>query len=754
MIIGTDSELKFILRSANQPTFVLTKYPQGWEEILLTLKRSVDYGGLFHEFTFDIGFYNNGGGAEFHTFEYETFGPEAKAFIEIQYRTSKNFFETLFDGKINYSKYNRESNLNQITKVNIESNDLSQIVLNRADVKVNLKSSTTLDGSSITAKTFNNYNVQLFSQSLRLTSELQEPAPITYDNIFSLQNSLLRTIFFADPFPLTKDELPLTLSNGFAEEAVDGGFDKTVVISNFHNTFFNENVEGLIFPLTVTVTWHFEGSCRDVDATGQTRGGSSSKMQLRYGATRATAAFVDLGTVRAGAWNTASTDFLLGNFDNSGSTTILLNFGDKMWLVGFWSNYLITTGPGPHNITGQWNFDTAEISFEADTPFPSSQAPMSAIFEGYSQIAESITDQTTGAFESEFYGRKNSEPVSYSENGCGSFRAITEGTQIRGLINKEINTSLNNLFFSCKAVDNVRLGIQKFNGIDKIVVEQLDFFYDNTTIVFKADGLRNLKMDVAPDRIFNEAEFGFKKWEPETVNGILEINSVREYELDITSTKNKLEQISEYIAAGYIIEELRRQRFGITEDTEWDNDMFFVSLSRSVDGGGVPDQLFEAEDDENVTATTNINNPDQRYNYLLTPERARLRWNNVLASSIFRQAGAKVNFRAGKGATDYEVEYFDIGCDGDLNGENLAANASLAWDDSDIRQNSPLWIPERYTFDHPLSYTEYKTIRDNLYKMIEFNDQGLRKFGWIENLSFNLKNKIGNFTLIRAFVNV
>lgn len=754
MLIDTDSELQFILRSVNQPTFRLTKYPDGWENITLSLKRSGKYDGLFHEFSFDVGFYNNGGGKEFIDFEYETFGADAEAFIEIRYKTPNGAFENLFDGKLNFIEYTRESNLDQITKVNIEANDLTQTVLNRSGVKVDLKSTTTLDGSAMTAKTFNDYSIDMFSQPLFMQSKLEEPAVITHDDVFSLDNSLTRTIFFEDPYPLQLDELPTTSSNGNVVDIVNGGFALNTALTAFHTSFGGLDTGGIDFPLAYTVTWHFKGTCRDKDATGQTRGGSSSKMQLRYGSDKEIAAFIDLGTIRAGSWNTTSTDFLVGTFDISGSTTIVMNPNDKLWLFGFWSNYLITTGPGPHNITGQWNMDIAELTIEADVGYNPTTAKASAVFEAYSQISESITDQTAGAFESNYYGRKNSEPVSYSENGCGSFKSVTNGFEIRQVRDKSTNTSLDDLFEATKAVDNIGLGVQKFNGVDKIVVEDISFFYDKSAIIFKASGLRELSMSLALDRVYNEAEFGYEKWEPEAVNGITEFNSKREFELDIKSTKNKLTQISKYIASGMVIEEQRRKSLKPTEDSEWDDDMFFVSLSRSVDGGGVPDELTEAEEDGNVTSTANITNPDKRYNYFLSPMRSRLRWNNILACSIFRVAGAKVNFRASTGNSDAEIEYDNVGCDGDFTGANLLENASLAWDDSNIRQNEPLFIPENYSFEHDMSYSQYKEIRDNLYKLVEFFDQGERKVSWINNLEFNLKNKVATFEVIRASVDL
>ena len=138
----------------------------------------------------------------------------------------------------------------------------------------------------------------------------------------------------------------------------------------------------------------------------------------------------------------------------------------------------------------------------------------------------------------------------------------------------------------------------------------------------------------------------------------------------------------------------------------------------------------------------------------LTPTRSMLRHMNILSASMFRNAGDKVNFRAGTGNVEAEIDYDDVSSDGDYSGVNLPENSSIAWDDSNVGQNSPLWIPEIYTFSYPLSYTDYKNIRTNLYKMVRFDDGGSKKYGFILDLVYSIQTKQAEFTLLRAAIGI
>jgi len=750
----TDSEYKFILRSSNQDTQELTKYPKGWETSVLTLERSGQYDGIFHQFSIDLSFYSNGAGKEFLDFEYELNGVDAVAFINIQYKCSDGSFSELFDGKFNFGSYTREPDpvSEKVTKIEIESNDFSQIILNRGDVSVDLKSTTTLDGSSMTAKTYNNYDIDLPQQPIVFFSKLEEPTSVNYQNAFTMPGTTINQIFIQDPFPLFQNSIVTTTDNPDVNERLQSAiqdFTNTVNVAPWHSG----DSTLITYPATYTVSYRFKGTLRDKETTGEQRQCGSCSMLMYYGATKATASFIVIGQYDSNGYVTSSTNYLVSTFDFNGSQTISVNSGDDLWLFSFWQNYA-TSNAGSFTMTYEFDFEIAEITISSNDDVDDTIGQGSAIFEAYSQITESITDQTDVAFDSNFYGRKNSQPTSYSDNGDGSFLAVTNGFGIRGFTPKSIPTSLNELFNATKAIHNLGLGVEKFGVNYRVIVEKLEHFYDKTEVVFVANNIRDLSMSIDTTIIYNQAEFGYSEWQTEETSGLDEFNSTREYELDVSNAKNVLTQVSDYIAAGFLIEKTRRKPYAgfASEDTEFDENMFFLTLNRSVDGGGIPDELDTIEFDEEVSASTNVLNPDLRYNFWLSPTRSMLRWMNVLGSSMVRVAGGLVNFRSGTGNIEATVTYDSIPSDGDYTGANLAENASIAWDDANVRQDEPLFIGENYTFNYPVSYSDYIEIRDNPHKLIEFKDGGSRKWGWIRSFEYSIQTKQGKFDLIRAYI--
>ena len=753
----TDSVYKFILRSDNQATQILTKYPKGWETAVISLKRSGEYDGIFHQFSIDLGFYANGGGKEFLDYEYELDGIDAFAMIEIQYSCAGEAFDTVFDGKPDFGKYKRtaEPVSEKVVRMTIEAKDFSQTILNRGDVKVNLKSTTTLDGTAMTAKTFNNYNIDLPQQPLVYSSKLEEPVTIIYTNAFTFPGTQFQQLYMQDPFPLFQNSIVTTIANPNVNERISGAFGGGTDFPNTTNVAAWHSADSTVisYPNTYTVSYRFKGTLRDQEPGGVSRRCNAATLLMYYGATKAAASNIVIGQFDATGYVTTSTDYLVSTFDFNGSQDISMASGDDLWLFTFYNNY-VKDLTGSVTVSFEFDFEIAEITITANDDFDDTIGQGSAIFEAYSQVCESITDQTTVAFDSEFYGRKDSAPTTYSDNGEGSFLAVTNGFGIRGFTPNAINTTLNELFNATKSIHNVGLGVEKFGDDYRVVVEKLEHFYDKAETDYEFTNIRDLEMTTDLTRIYNQAEFGYSEWEIEETSGLDEFNSTRSYELDVKNNKNILEQICEYIAAGFLIEKTRRKPYAgySTEDTEFDENMFFLALSREVDGGGVPDSLHEVELDGEVSASTNVANPDLRYNFWLSPTRSMLRWMNVLGSSMVRKAGGIVNFRAGTGNLDATVTYDSVTSDGDYTGANLAENASIAWDDSNVRQNEPLFIPEIYTFTAPLSYTNFKLLRDNPYKLRAFKDGGARKRGWIDAMEYQLQTKTAQITMIRAYI--
>ena len=139
----------------------------------------------------------------------------------------------------------------------------------------------------------------------------------------------------------------------------------------------------------------------------------------------------------------------------------------------------------------------------------------------------------------------------------------------------------------------------------------------------------------------------------------------------------------------------------------------------------------------------------------LTPKHNFLRWLNVLGSGLEKTAGATIDFREGDAniyfSTTVNPGGLYFGCNGDFRGQPLVESSDIAWDDVNARLNAPLWRPEVYEFDAPLTYTEYKAIRDAPTGFIEFRSDTTSTFksGYILELKFKLQGGLTHFKLLR-----
>ena len=64
---------------------------------------------------------------------------------------------------------------------------------------------------------------------------------------------------------------------------------------------------------------------------------------------------------------------------------------------------------------------------------------------------------------------------------------------------------------------------------------------------------------------------------------------------------------------------------------------------------------------------------------------------------------------------------------------------------------APLWLPETYTFEYPLTYQQFKTIKANPYGYVEFYRFAEHvKKGFIMNMEYKMKTGMTKFELLKA----
>jgi hypothetical protein len=229
---------------------------------------------------------------------------------------------------------------------------------------------------------------------------------------------------------------------------------------------------------------------------------------------------------------------------------------------------------------------------------------------------------------------------------------------------------------------------------------------------------------------------------------------MREYNTPITQIKNEYLAVSSGIADHYAIEFTRRQQYKTTSTSDWkfDNDIFIIATKRTVDFDGIPSELNLAEKNENFLQVNNILSPETSYNLRLSPVRNLLLHNKQFSGPYCKLVGSKATFAS---ATKNYLMTSQLNslCSNNYEKQLLTENQDLVFDDDFNTVNKPLFEPYTVTFEAPLSWTNYKTIKTATnaeIKVNSVNDTIIQ--GFILNLEYNPQKGLANIQLLKSFV--
>lgn len=741
---------RFTLFNTTQGTSVLTHDPNGWDEVELIIRRDERFHGMFFDFSTKLGFFNNGAGREFIESVYDGTGLEEEITIDVDIDCNDSgTFETLYDGKLNLASLEFDRTY---LRCNIEQVGITQTVLDRLDTKIDLSSVTGIDGTVFAAMTRAPYDLTLHGKAIFAESEIGSLLSQQYDFDLTPAETPPR-LFMQATYALIKNELKETTSNPtyFNEDTTANGIPQQTS-SPFHDT---SPQSPAFVPGTYNVTYDFSGDFLDnVPGTnGRTVGDIT--LSIAYGQSLATSTIFTLGTI-AGYVQASGTALHTEPFNFNASTTIVMNLGDKIWLIWVCASYDITSGgagiPAPIELTVDHTTggDTASLIIDITSTEASSTCKAFAIYEAFAKITQSITDQAD-PFRSTYFGRTNSQPFAEAANGCGSFTAVTTGYMIRKflLVDEPPAMSLNELYTAMNAIWNLGLGVED-GGTDQVVrVEKRNFFY-NTTVLFQVGNIDFLVTKVKEDEFINLIDIGYDKYKVDDINTEDEINVQQQRITLLKVVKEKLDALCQFIASGYAIEWTRRFRNNTTTDWRYDKDNFVICLNRSVDGGGAPDDLTTAEKNENYTSTTGLLDPATSYNLRVSPLRNMLRWIYVVGVGLLKNAGANIIFTSGEAnASQVSTRMVDNNCPGEFNNVNIAEDADIAFDSANLEDGTVVWIPENVEFDAPLSLTNYKLARANPERSIEFSETTTFLSGFIVEIRYKPVQGTAHYTLLK-----
>lgn len=741
------------LENTTLGSLILTKSPKGLENIAPTIKRGENHG-LHTEIDVKLEFYCGGAGKEFIDEVQETQGIDGEILITIEafcgcepgveapdysIDYSDDYgsiiggdcsedFEDFYLGTLDLKTWTVDD---IFTKVNIIPRGILQTVKNRLDTKVDLFTTETLDGTTVAPLTYGPYDLTLHSKLINFTSEfIQDDTRLVLDR---------------DPGPGLSigDLFAYPLTAPFKYE-----LDETREPSDFE--------PGIDYPIFYSGAFYPAGqTIRTIEMTGN----------LVYDVLWFGVSFELYAEARNSAGSIIQTEGLgFFSFDEitvqTASKNEVVNFSFDMPVDSKLYIYFRILNPSASVTRRMYiEFDpSSTITIQENSTYPETETKAFGIFETGAIISRFITDQED-SFRSEYFGRKNSEPYSYSSNGCGSLRAFTNGFLMRGFPTtgddaRTIRMSMNDYFRGLNPIDNLGMGIEKDGDNYYVTVDQKSYFYDVGGVMLRLDNVPNLKRSEAPEYYHNRVKVGYEKWQIEFSNGLDEFNSVREFDTGIKAVNNELNLISPLVTSGYRLEIARRKQYGdsFTEDSEYDEDNYLVCLNRTVDGSDIPTMMDVCEKDENFDQVNNVISPETSYNLRLSPMRNMLRHSPVINSGLTKYVAREIKLTSGEGNYKMTSEFSADTCPGRWNNNLISEGANVQWDDADNSDYLPIWLPEILEFQYPLTYNEWKDIVSNpkgVFEVSESDEDHIKAF--ILDLKYK-PGDVSDFKLLRAYV--
>lgn len=717
---------------------LLIDEPQGFSDIVLSMKRDDNWHGIFFEAsTSDLIFYSEG--AAYLKDKKETDGMRADVTFKAYQACEGEEPELLFEGKLDFRKYVASCGTTCVVTMPVEQTGCIMTLRNRYDQKVDMDSSVAFDKiTPIQQYDKLNFEMEIAAKELEAGvdgSVAGDGDQIITGNITSSGSGF--TVFARPTYSVERDNsiqtgqlTPVSSWETNGVTVLDSALSPQLLYEDDISCFNGD----------------FEYSLRKKGTFSLTGSGQVILIKVKLITWDGTGNIFDNHVVIAETtvYDNPGSPITSGNFDGalSGTTPLTADIG----LYGIVELGVIATITTQTGITITFDDDTF-FTLTAPKICPATDANVYMINEAFSHAVEAITDGCLNV-KSDYYGRTDSEPYASTEDGCGALRILTSGLKIRRAENGKYFSSVKDLFDGLKGIDNIGMGIEDntvVSGAQWLRVEPVEHFYRDEEI---------LSLPYAPDakQITQEQQYysliktGYKKWEVENINGLNEFNSNREYRTSLASVNNTLDITSAFIAGGYPWEITRQQSFAATgqADTKFDNDTFIACVERDAYG-------FHIEQG-NIEDAQNIFSPSTAYNWRIRPLSNLMRWFKSIANSYpnIVDTTNKLFFSSGTGNFLASGEIAGAYPECKLEANELPENHDLYQSDfADQADAIPLWKPEYLTLKYPLSVADYKTLKSSPYGYISVGcgNSGEIIKGYIQEIKYSLMRGSADFVL-------
>ena len=680
--------------------------PAGWDEAVLRLERNKEFHSLVEFYDQPLTFYGQSsegnGGLDYIREIEKGQGPDAQITILIEISNDEgDTYTTAFDGLIDITSC-KEIDFYK-AEYGIIRNDFWQKFINRKGTPVNLAATTDLDGNAITV--VSSFTLSLPSQKLRQRFERL----IDYSTDGSDFTSSTKTVTGTDFIlfnnePTDIDEVAERFEYGtqISDDLPTDVFKYYFLIEKAGAYRIEASIRYkfvIAGPINASTSWFY---------AYRTLGVLSSAIQI--GATQtelATSGFVD---------STARTL----------DVTLSLFAGDEIYL---WGQINLV---GSASVTYYPDYDSdagapfvpvyTEFSVTADTTYPTTTTDAFLLLNAAKNIVSKLVGQSSVVTSSYL-------------SACGEDYALARGLHIRGysFADKPFSMTFDDWWRGANPILNLGLGY--INGADQIEIEQKSEFYDYVPVL-NLDYVNNIERNYEQDFIFKSVEVGYEKWAAESGSGIDDPQTKRVFRTRFKTVGSDSKILSKFYAASLGIEQTRRNRVELGRDWRLDEDIMIIALKKTDNTLPEFNELF--------TSVSGLLNSDARYNIRLSASRIMKRWHVFLNGCLkWYTTNDDFVFASGEGNFDMISTLSASDCEGD----------GIAFDEgADIDAGAGhdfLFVPIQYEFEHPLTWDEYKAIRDYRKKAIGVSRSNTGHVScFIVNLEYHVTSGLGKFTVL------
>lgn len=355
------------------------------------------------------------------------------------------------------------------------------------------------------------------------------------------------------------------------------------------------------------------------------------------------------------------------------------------------------------------------------------------VHDVFDRLIKIITGKSN-LFYSKCFGRTES---GYQNDGEYGLIGLISGYWVRAF-NPESNRykspvfSWKKLLESCNSVFNVGFGTEIINGLKRVRIEKVKYFYQNK-IVIDLGYVENIEKKYDKDLYFSGLEIGYNKGgDYENAYGLDEPNILSNFVTPDRKSTNKYRKISD-IRADETGLELARRKPEIDfpdEDTSYDNHNWFLDLKR-----GYNKFMQRPYTDRLQEIPTGINAPTNFKSFFFTPLRILLRHGFIIRSGIENYLSKKIKWISSSANSKLGMHY--IGEDEELF-EDLPDGLLVS------KLERSLFLPEKITFEKELTQELLDLIYGKTNQLYEGSYENIPnyyfKFRWIDE---NGENQTG-----------